>query len=161
MTISSSSVATLHALTNILQPARRSWLRAGAIKLSTFGSPGLAALLITLSRADDPMSQAELADELGIDPSAMVRLLDNAETAGLLERVPYQGDRRKKVVELRKDGVDLAASMEQALTDLRQEIFYDLPQRDVQAALGILRLVEKRSLAWVRRKQDLQPPDMP
>lgn len=62
--------------------------------LTTVGlTPALFALLNVLGARDGAIQQ-RLSAEMGIDPSAMVSLIDKLEGAGLAERRPRAGDRR-------------------------------------------------------------------
>ncbi|WP_236791318.1 MarR family winged helix-turn-helix transcriptional regulator [Amycolatopsis sp. GM8] len=50
------------------------------------------------------LSQRELGELLGIDPSAVVALVDDLQRAGLVRRDPHPGDRRTRLVVLTADG---------------------------------------------------------
>lgn len=50
------------------------------------------------------MSQRELADFLGVDPSAVVALVDDLERAGLVRRDPHPDDRRTRLIVLTRKG---------------------------------------------------------
>lgn len=52
-----------------------------------------------------PVSQKELSDWLGFDPSDIVGLIDDLENAGLVERKRDQKDRRRQLISLTSKGV--------------------------------------------------------
>jgi len=54
-------------------------------------------VLATLSLFGE-RSQVELAEDLRIEPSTVVRVLDRMERDGWIERHPAPGDRRKKLI---------------------------------------------------------------
>jgi MarR family transcriptional regulator, organic hydroperoxide resistance regulator len=56
-----------------------------------------SALLLACDSADG-MSQRDLAEALGLDPSQVVLLVDELTDAGLVERRPSESDRRTKLV---------------------------------------------------------------
>src|SRR5919206_1559360 len=56
-------------------------------------TPALFALLNVLGARDGTIQQ-QLSSDMGIDPSAMVKMIDELERAGLAERRRRQGDRR-------------------------------------------------------------------
>jgi DNA-binding MarR family transcriptional regulator len=60
-------------------------------------------------------SQLALAQHLGIDRTAMTYLLDDLETAGLIERRPDPADRRARRVVATKQGVDLLVTLDTRL----------------------------------------------
>lgn len=60
-------------------------------------------VLMTLDRLG-PTSQARLAEHLGADKSAMVRMIDHLESRGLVERCDHPTDRRIAAVTLTDSG---------------------------------------------------------
>ncbi|MGY1625293.1 MarR family winged helix-turn-helix transcriptional regulator [Geodermatophilus sp. SYSU D00965] len=56
-----------------------------------------SALLLACD-SDDGISQRDLAEALGLDPSQVVLLVDELTEAGLVERRPSASDRRTKLV---------------------------------------------------------------
>jgi MarR family transcriptional regulator for hemolysin len=74
----------------------------------------------------------------------MVRILDQAEAANLLERRDSPDDRRIKTIHVMPKGRDLAKKMEKAVTRLRDDLLGDLPSQDIETTTRTLRLFEKR-----------------
>src|SRR3546814_1932776 len=87
--------------------------------------------------------QNVLAEEVGVNPGAMVRILDQAEAAGLLERRASAEDRRVNTVHILPKGKCLAEKMEAAVADLREALLGDLPVEDIETATRVLRLDRK------------------
>ncbi|MCZ2822714.1 MarR family winged helix-turn-helix transcriptional regulator [Modestobacter sp. VKM Ac-2977] len=56
------------------------------------------SVLVLACDAAEGVSQRELADVLGLDPSQIVLLVDELTAAGLVERRPSPADRRNKLV---------------------------------------------------------------
>ncbi|WP_329956265.1 MarR family winged helix-turn-helix transcriptional regulator [Catenulispora pinistramenti] len=54
-----------------------------------------------------PMKQADLAADLGVNPSTVLRMADRLAAAGLLERQPNPDSRREQLLILTPDGEDL------------------------------------------------------
>ena len=52
----------------------------------------------------DGVHQQELGEALGIDPSTMVSLIDQLESAGLAERRPRPSDRRAREIAITPQG---------------------------------------------------------
>lgn len=69
-------------------------------------------VLMTLERLG-PMSQARLAERLGADKSAMVRMIDHLESRGLVERCDDPADRRIATVTLTASGTNAFERAEQ------------------------------------------------
>jgi DNA-binding MarR family transcriptional regulator len=84
-----------------------------------------SVLLLACDSAEG-VTQRELADVLGLDPSQVVLLVDDLAAAGLVERRPSTADRRTKLVlptdrgrALRRASAgDVAATMTRQLADL-------------------------------------------
>lgn len=151
-TLSPMSPATLTALTSALQPARRAWTQAAAQTLESFGlSMSLASAVILVSRHEGGMRQTNLAEEIGVNQGAMVRTLDQAEQAGLLERRAVAGDRRANSIHILPEGARLAAQMEASLSRLRIDLLGDLSAADAEAALSILRQIDERCSIFARQ----------
>jgi MarR family transcriptional regulator for hemolysin len=132
--------SALYALTNAIQPARRAWLRVAASVLVQSGfSVAVATPVLFVSRLGDGVSQARLAQEIGVHPAALARALATAEQGCLIERRAVPGDRRARGVCLTAQGRNLAARMEAALAERRREVLGSLPAADLAATLRVLR----------------------
>ena len=125
---SDSNTTALLDLTNALQPIRRVWVQAATLVLADLGLPSsLATAVILTSRSGNAgIRQTTLAEEVGVNPGGMVRILDQAEAAGLLERRDSSEDRRVKTVHVLPKGRELADRMETAITRLREALLGDL-----------------------------------
>ena len=84
---------TAHRMQNDLRP------RLAALGLSP-GQPKVLRCLVT----HGPCSQRMLADYCEVDPSAICRVLDSMERAGLLCRRPSKNDRRTDEVAITERG---------------------------------------------------------
>lgn len=83
----------------VAQTARQ-WRRAVDRELQPYGLTEATWLpLLRVARAPEPMRQKDLAELLSLDGSSVVRLLDNLQSMGLVER--REGtDRRAKAIHL-------------------------------------------------------------
>ncbi|MCL2655898.1 MAG: MarR family winged helix-turn-helix transcriptional regulator [Betaproteobacteria bacterium] len=140
----------LFDFTSAIQPARRAWVQAIGAGLSDARLPlSLVVVIVLASRMEPAAHQRMLADEIGINPAALMRVLDQGEAAGLLKRCGVPGNRRMKTVELLPAGKALAARMETAWMALRARMLRDVPLPDVETATRVLRTLEAESLAHV------------
>jgi DNA-binding MarR family transcriptional regulator len=60
--------------------------------------------MLMILAAEEPISQHELGERVGIDPSTMVARTDALEERGLVERTRKTGDRRSYEIRLSADG---------------------------------------------------------
>lgn len=98
-----------------------------------------ARALAALSR--QPMTQRELAEDLELEGPTVVRLLDGMEALRLLRRLPVEGDRRLKRIELTEHGHETAAIVDGISRELRDVVLQGVPAEDVADALRVLNLV--------------------
>lgn len=68
--------------------------------------PAQYSVLVVIG-ANAGLSQAELADRLGIERARLVHMLDHLQRRGLTERLPSPTDRRTHALQLTKDGQKL------------------------------------------------------
>jgi MarR family transcriptional regulator for hemolysin len=138
----------LFDFTLAIQPAKRAWVQAIGAELADEKLPISLAFAIALTaRMGATAHQRMLAAEIGIHPAALMRVLDQGESAGLLKRCNVPGNRRIKTVELLPAGKALARKMEKSWTALRARMLRDVPLQDVEAATRALRALESQSLA--------------
>ncbi len=85
--------------------------------------PAQYSVLIVVG-ANPGLSQAELADKLGIERARLVHMLDQLEKRGAIERLPSPVDRRTHALQLTREGQKLlkraktlAAKHEERLAD--------------------------------------------
>jgi len=84
--------------------------RVAAI-LRGFGlSPAGGLVLSMLADAQEPPSQAEVKERLLVSGPTVTGVLDSLERRGLVRRVFHPADRRRRLVEITKDGRLVAAA---------------------------------------------------
>ncbi|NIB41157.1 MarR family transcriptional regulator [Pseudomaricurvus alkylphenolicus] len=85
----------------------------------------------TVSRgvADTP---AEVARQLGVDRSAVTRLLDRLEKKGLLQRQHSQQDRRSVTLSMTPGGALMVEHMDEAAERHQRDILATLPESEQQ-----------------------------
>jgi DNA-binding MarR family transcriptional regulator len=117
--------------------------------LSSIGlTPALFALLNVLG-AREGVIQQQLSSDMGIDPSAMVKLINELESAGLAERRRRPGDRRAWEVTIAPKG---RRTLERARQSVAQE------EDEVQ---GGLTTADRRQLLMLLRRAVVSAPPQP
>jgi MarR family transcriptional regulator for hemolysin len=136
----SSRDETRHAsFGSLLSRAYRQWRRAADRRLQPFGLTEATWLpLIRIARSSESPRQKDLAASLSLDSSSVVRLLDNLESAGLIERREEAGDRRAKVIALTVKGRAIARKVETVAGQVRRDALKDLSDRDIETAIRVL-----------------------
>jgi MarR family transcriptional regulator for hemolysin len=140
MTANASSDQTYIELATALAQAARAY-RAGADKVAaSYGlseATGLPVLLIG-RLGEQGVRPGVLADALGLEPSSLVRVIDQLIAANLLSRQDDPIDRRAKILSLTDAGRKIASLMECALIPFRQQVFGAFAPADVEACLRVL-----------------------
>lgn len=107
--------------------------------LKTIGlTPALFGLLNVLGARDGAI-QSRLSADMGIDPSAMVSLINELEDAGLAERRRRQGDRRAWEVTITTDGRRRLKRARQLAIRVEDEVLGGLTPSEREQLMTLLR----------------------
>ena len=101
-------------------------------------TPALFALLNVLG-ARGVAIQQQLSSDMGIDPSAMVTLIDRLESAGLAERQRHPGDRRAWEIAITPKGRRTLERARRFVTQVEDEVLGGLTGADRRQLLTLLR----------------------
>src|SRR5436305_6166817 len=101
-------------------------------------TPALFALLNVLGAREGTIQQ-QLSSDMGIDPSAMVKLIDELEGAGLAERRRRPGDRRAWEVSITPRGQRTLKRARQFAVQVEDEVLGGLSAADRRQLVTLLR----------------------
>ncbi|MFI6920915.1 MarR family winged helix-turn-helix transcriptional regulator [Nonomuraea spiralis] len=87
----------------------------------------------------DGLTQRDIAEFLGMDPSPVVSLIDTLEARGLIERRPHPVDRRAREVVATPEGHAVRERAQVDVAAARQDFLKVLPQDEQDQLLVILR----------------------
>jgi DNA-binding MarR family transcriptional regulator len=96
--------------------------------------------VMTMLAAHPGMSQQQLHEKTGIDPSSMVAVIDELQARGLAERRPDPQDRRARQVFLTEQGLATLERIRGLAANLQREFF------------GVLTAEERKTLHALLRK---------
>ncbi len=125
----------------LLKHAQQQLVLASAPALAPYGIDGRELAVLAVLAADIPLSQQEAADQLGVDRTTMVALVDTLEGKGLVERHRSPQDRRKNIVQLTPAGEDSLSRAGRARAQVEREFLAPLGgtlERQFIRALQIL-----------------------
>jgi MarR family transcriptional regulator for hemolysin len=97
-----------------------------------------ARILRLLKKADAGATQRALALELEIEGPTLVRLLDNLESQGWIERRAVEGDRRAKQIVLTEEGHRQEREVEVVAQRFRKEIMKGIDAEDMETAIKVI-----------------------
>jgi DNA-binding MarR family transcriptional regulator len=91
--------------------------------------------------ADGPVNQQALIDLLGVDPSALVAVLNELEAAGLVSRQRDPSDRRRHIVSITAEGAGALRAVDRVLDGADDELFAALSPAERDQLTGLLQKV--------------------
>ena len=123
----------------LLSRAYRQWRRAADLRLQPFDLTEATWLpLVYIARASTPPRQKDLAASMFVDNSSVVRLLDNLEKAGLIQRKEGETDRRAKIILLTPRGQAIAEKVESVARRVRTDALAGLSEKDIETTIRVL-----------------------
>src|SRR4029453_12224931 len=119
------------------RPARQ-WRRAADVGLRPFDLTEATWLpLVHIARAPAPPRKKDLPASMSLDGSSVVRLLDNLEKAGLIQRKEGE-DRRAKIITLTARGKALPPKVETVARRTRSDALARPSEQDIETTVRVL-----------------------
>lgn len=126
---------------SLMAQINRQWRRVIDRQLQPLGLTEATWLpLLHLARAAQPMRQKDLAASLSLDSSSVVRLLDELESGGLVERCE-DTDRRAKTIHLTPLGQTTVTRVEELVGASRKGVLACVPAHELEKAFRVLEQV--------------------
>jgi MarR family transcriptional regulator for hemolysin len=100
--------------------------------------------LYWLGQAGDGVSQATLAEMAGVEPPTLVRVIDQLEAQGLVQRQTSPTDRRVNLLHLTPAARPVVAEIEAEAERLRLELLDGLSFEQYQTALTVMQTLRDR-----------------
>lgn len=99
--------------------------------------PGHGRVLTQLA-GQESMSQQALLEELGVDPSVLVGILNDLENDGLVARRRDRADRRRHIVAISARGRKLVARLDESFEAAESELLSALDASEVETLARLL-----------------------
>lgn len=103
--------------------------------------------LLHLYRAQNPLTQAEIASSLGIEEPTLVSLLHRLERAGWVVRKTAEHDRRCKTVHLGRRAQRAIEQINDTALNLREELLSDIPPAELGRCMDVLERIKDKAEA--------------
>jgi MarR family transcriptional regulator for hemolysin len=100
--------------------------------------------LAYVGRLGGGVRQKELATAMSIEGPSLVRLLDNLERRGLIERREDESDRRARSIYLTRAGRDLAVRVAKVGTEIQTRALANVPAADLEICQRVLANIERQ-----------------
>ena len=99
--------------------------------------------LVYVRRLGDGVRQKELATALSIEGPSLVRLLDNLERRGLIERREDENDRRARGIHLTRAGRERAVKAARVGSEIQARLLAKVPAAELEACVRVLADIER------------------
>ncbi len=111
------------SFSHLLYLTAHHWRLAVNRRLKDLGmSQATWVAVASIARNEQPLSQSELAQELGVESATVVPLINRLVEAGLVERVLTERDKRKRLLVATPKGLELYHQVKAVADELREEI---------------------------------------
>ena len=113
--------------------------------------PNLAELttrqfaVLSLTGGESGISQSDIARKLGIERSGMVKLIDQLESMGYLERIANPEDRRVYRLRLTEAGYDCLANHHEAVKQQENRVLASLNEQERKLLLTLLNRIQDQA----------------
>jgi DNA-binding MarR family transcriptional regulator len=101
--------------------------------LEKHGIQGIHLGLMRVLELDDSSSQSALGRSLGIDKATMVKLLDDLEKGGFVQRAAVEADRRIKFIRLTAKGTRMVCTGAKVREEVENHFFRALSREERDA----------------------------
>ena len=133
-------------LADLLHRLTRRLRRAQAERLAPLGlTPAQERALRMMTRSEQPLRMTELADQLGIVPRSLTRVIDTLEEAGLVQREIDPRNRRATLLHLTERGQAVRDDMRQARRRAAEDLFAPLSEQDRKTLTTLLTIIDSQS----------------
>jgi DNA-binding MarR family transcriptional regulator len=116
----------------LLKHAQLGLAELTAAALEPYRLTGRELAVLTVLSGDEPASQQQAAQRLGVDRTTMVALVDALEGKGLVRRHADAADRRRNVVELTAAGRDTLHQAGEAAAEAERRFLTPLSTPDAR-----------------------------
>lgn len=128
----------------LLNRAAASMMSAAKSTLTPFGLRVRSYSVLTLAcEHSGGLGQRQIAEELGLDPSQIVALVDELETSGLIARHVDPDDRRNKRIDATEAGRAVCADAQRALTSSQPGILGTLTEKNLDELRRVLQSIAR------------------
>jgi DNA-binding MarR family transcriptional regulator len=133
-------------LADLLHRLTRRLRRAQAERLAPLGlTPAQERALRMITRSEQPLRMTELADQLGIVPRSLTRVIDTLEEAGLVHREIDPRNRRAILLHLTDRGKAVRDDMRTARRRAAEDLFAPLAAEDRRTLTKLLTIIDSQA----------------
>lgn len=109
--------------------------------------PPSFAVMMIIQQQRQPVSQKQVSDRLGIDPSDLVAIFDLLEQAGLIVRERDENDRRRHALHLTQLGKVRLRRFEELAAEVSEQLFAVLDTDELETLGSLVQRVVDEQFA--------------
>lgn len=130
---------------HLLHLTAHHWRLAVDRRLKALGMSQASWMAVSaIARHAAPLSQRELADELGVETATLVPLLNRLAEQGLIERAMTDNDKRKRLLVATPKGEALYHEVRQVADRFREDVLTTItPEEQQQVRAVLTRLLQE------------------
>jgi len=106
-------------------------------------------LVLTFAGGTEPLSQSELSQRLGLDPTIVLGVIDGLEDRDAIRRTRDPADRRRSLIEITAAGRRLYTRASSAVAAAEREFLAPLGGADRKALRANLLAIMEHRLPWL------------
>jgi MarR family transcriptional regulator for hemolysin len=142
----------------LLHGTARAWRQKLDQRLKPMGlSQAKWRTLMHLSIAQDALTQAEIAERLGVEEPTVVTLLHRLEREAWITRTNSPHDRRCKMVLLGRRAQRVIGQINATADELRHELLAEITESDLKTCMRVLARVQERAEESDNRQSAARP----
>ncbi|XOZ32593.1 MarR family transcriptional regulator [Halomonadaceae bacterium KBTZ08] len=115
--------------------------------------------MVALHRGGEGVTQRELAELMSIENPTLVRLLDNLETQGLIQRRPCEQDRRARRLHLTELGESFIQRLDERAEGLREQLLNGVSDEELATCQDVFERILANAEAASTEQQTPSDPD--
>jgi MarR family transcriptional regulator for hemolysin len=132
-------------LSTALHTTSRAWRQALDSRLKDLGVSQAGWMTIAMvAKANEALSQKQLADLLGVEPPTIVSMVDRLLAGGFVLRTASPLDRRVKLIVLTDAGKALYGRVKEVADEFRGTVLEGLDPAAISAAVNLLETLQGR-----------------
>ena len=97
-------------------------------------------IMLNIEKEGTPSTS--LGPKMGMEPTSLSRTLKNMEDKGYIERRMDADDKRKSIVFLTEEGVEIRKKVRDVVIDFNQKLYSALPKTKVEAFFDIMQRID-------------------
>ena len=97
-------------------------------------------IMLNIEKEGTPSTS--LGPKMGMEPTSLSRTLKNMEDKGYIERRMDADDKRKSIVFLTEEGVEIRKKVRDVVIDFNQKLYSALPKTKVDAFFDIMQRID-------------------